>query len=426
MSSLETMKVVQEVCSAETLQESYLLYMAFKERLKGWRFVLANDRGNFTHSGLHSQFPNTAVVRSLFSTKQVSVLDEYTVEDMQANIQIPFDYSIALDTQALSYLHPYIFGSKQLSEGVDADMVEVFDFLSREDVNCDPSPYLHENTRNIARGDHVDEVYNSLYAYEILKTLDVNKYKSSKKIESLYSDAENFKSVQYLLSSQTYTLNADARLLDGARKRYFQILCTILKIVEIGIGSKKSRENKAISLLEFMHQNMATLMHRELMVGCAFFELGANFDFFDKIHKGNPKLFSYIPSMTWDLLHLREREEASTLLPIEGTRYFFSAFLTFDRRLASVIDKFPVRVMALSPDSIPYNFYQKDTTSFLDDFLGSKVSNIYKFFDESAALDRDLRRENDTSYYFDLAKEIAGRIAEINGSPVPEDFWSVI
>lgn len=421
-----TMRVVQNICTAQSLQESYLLYRAYKSELRGWRFVFANERGSFSHLGMKQEFPNTAVIKNLFSCKQLSVLDEHTVEDMESKQPIPFDYSVSLDTQAVSYLYPYIFGSRKLSEGVTGDIVEVFDFLARPDVNCDPLPYLRENTRNIIQGNHSDDVYNTMYAFEILKTLDVNKYESSRSIVSLYSNHKNTKSVLSSLSSMSYALNSNFQLLDSIKSRYLKFLCVLLKIIEIGIRNKKSKENKAISLLEFMHNDMATLMHRELLIGCAFFESGVKFDFFDKIHKGNPKLFTYIHSMTWDIMHIQEREEAYDFVLRENTRYFFSNFLTFDRRLASLIDKFPIKAMALAPNSITYNFYEKGVIPFLNDYLGNKFSCVDRFFFEDAVMDRERRRSNCTNYYYSLAENIAESIASINNSEVPEGFFSII
>jgi len=57
------------------------------------------------------------------------------------------DYSISLDTQAVSYLKSFIVGSTGGS--LPKDIAEVLGFITRDDVYVDPIPYVLENLHNL-------------------------------------------------------------------------------------------------------------------------------------------------------------------------------------------------------------------------------------------------------------------------------------
>ena len=78
--------------------------------LKGWRFAFSSENGAQTGLAVNRSFAAGAVVKSAFQSDSVLVLDELTVEDMArlGRAEYPIDFSISLDTEALSYIHPHL------------------------------------------------------------------------------------------------------------------------------------------------------------------------------------------------------------------------------------------------------------------------------------------------------------------------------
>lgn len=115
----------------------------------------------------------------------------------QRNAVFPIDYSIALDTQALSYLAPYLEGG---STRLPRDFHEVFEFISRDEVNVDPIPYMVENIPNAASEEKIAEIRRRMEAYEVLRTIDTEWLRSNGEVRSRLSLAERNSNVNDRLS----------------------------------------------------------------------------------------------------------------------------------------------------------------------------------------------------------------------------------
>ena len=140
--------LVAEIANANSTDKAISAYTSFGTLLPDWKFVFASDKGPVPGFAVNRTFSDGSVVRGLFSSTNVVVLDREIHRAMVANatVTFPFDYSIALDTQALSYLAPYIEGK---TTSLAKDFHEIFRFIARGDVYVDPIPYITENLPNI-------------------------------------------------------------------------------------------------------------------------------------------------------------------------------------------------------------------------------------------------------------------------------------
>lgn len=128
----ELHKLMASICTAGSLAESFALYKIAATHLTKCKFVFAAKSGGTPGFAVNRTFSANGAVRSLFSTDKVIVLDEDTFQAMETGTAIyPLDYSISLDTQALSYLEPFLRGSTSCIPG---DFKEVFEFIARKDV----------------------------------------------------------------------------------------------------------------------------------------------------------------------------------------------------------------------------------------------------------------------------------------------------
>jgi len=117
------------------------------------------------------------------------VLDAETRQEMITHVNAIFsiDYSIALDTQSLSYLAPYIEGK---TARLPDDFQEIFAFISQDNVFVDPMPYMLENLPNVLVTKNVGEIRRRLRGYEILRTIDGAHFRQTSEVRSTVSELE--------------------------------------------------------------------------------------------------------------------------------------------------------------------------------------------------------------------------------------------
>lgn len=124
---------VASVANADSLSEALQAYDDYLGLIPDWKFVIASNRGAPPGLSVNRTFSDGSVVRGLFGTSAVLLLDPTTRQDMEFGRKavIPLDYSISLDSQALSYLAPYLQGK---TSRLPDDFHEVFSFISNEHV----------------------------------------------------------------------------------------------------------------------------------------------------------------------------------------------------------------------------------------------------------------------------------------------------
>jgi hypothetical protein len=277
--------LVAEIANADSTGEAMSAYTRIGTLLPDWKFVFASNKGPVPGHAVNRTFSDGSVVRSLFSSSNVVVLDREIHEAMLANVTVtfPIDYSIALDTQALSYLAPYIEGK---TDTLAKDFHEIFHFIAQGDVYVDPAPYITENLPNILVEKNIPEIRRRLNAYEILRTIDEKHLHDTGGIQSVLPEEERKRNVERHI---TIMLDNASRpeLMAAVQFRHTLCYCVLLKMASIQLRSKgKSSIAKLHELVDFMDAQLHTLWLREIVVASEYFKKGQILKFFGKIQKG--------------------------------------------------------------------------------------------------------------------------------------------
>ena len=342
----EISKAMLHICHSDTPMEAWLRYEQAGEVLHHCKFVFASDdeRAPAPGRAIRRDFSATGAVRTLFSSRNIIVIDRETSSEMRrGGSTFVIDYSISLDTNALSYLLPFI-DSK--TTRLPADFSEVFTFIADPCTNVDAIPYRMENLQNLTGCPKADNlIYLRLRAYEILRTLDPASVADGKP-RSYLTDAELEKCAQEQMAS-FYESKNDAQLMENIRLNHEAMYCLLLKMCLIQLKRPSmSTKNKILQFLEFCDTDLATIFSREILLARHYFVRGQDMNFFKKIMVGGRAPLKNLRNMAWDLWHVRQLEISTTLRPIAGARYFFPALLTFDKGLIEIIDLFPFRAIA--------------------------------------------------------------------------------
>ncbi len=387
----EKSQIVGKICSAECLVDSLRLFDFYSEDLKSCKFIFASKSGAVPGHSIDRDFSDGSVVRSLFSSQQVFVLDFEISQVMKhGEVTYPLDYSISLDTQALSYLEPYIDGR---TNRLPKDFEEIFNFIARDDVFVDPLPYLQENLLNLADPKKAERIFEKIKAYEILRSLDKDALKKHKMIKSIFSESELLKKSQEHVSRMYIDLGNFA-LMKKIEFNFKFVLWHLLAMISIQFNNKKASVNyKIIQLLEMCDTEISTLSLREISVAKAYFEKGQELNFFGKIQPGKKDLFNVINGMAWDMWHIRQMEKNLTIRPSCEARYFFPSFLTCDKRLVEIIDLYPLKACVYDEkDLVPYPIFDGDWLRSIasDSELQDEIYS--RFFSKNSCDSRDRRR----------------------------------
>ncbi|PKM18507.1 MAG: hypothetical protein CVV11_14460 [Gammaproteobacteria bacterium HGW-Gammaproteobacteria-15] len=410
----EITQIIGEICTANSLGESLRIFNRYSNRLQNCKIIFAAKNGTIPGFSINRDFSDGSVIRSLFGSGSVLVLDRETIDEMKIGRAIyPFDYSISLDTQALSYLEPYILGN---SSRLPKDFEEIFRFISREDVNVDPLPYILENLLNLSDPDKAERIFEKIKAYEVLRTIDVYALDNLGIVQSKLDNAELIKRTQELISIMYRDLS-DQKVVDGVKFNFDFCYWHLLAMISIQLSTPKmSIEEKLRALIELCDSKLATLSLREITVAKAYFERGQNLTFFGKVQKGKKDLFSVVQGMAWDMWHIRQMEKNLTIRPSSEARYFFPSFLTCDKRLVEIIELYPLKACAYDDrDLIPMPFFDGD---WLASLSSSKdfIEGLYSiYFSDKAVLSRNKRRDEATNVIKNSVSELESIVAEISG-----------
>ncbi len=329
------MTAVAAVCNASSTAEAYEQYKCLSPLLKDYKFIFSTQKGAIPAFAVNHRFSAGASIRSLFASDRVFVLDAETFREMETGkATYPIDYSISLDTQALSYLEPYISSiSSKPRSGIPSDFKEVFEFIARDDVRIDPIPYMSENLVNLADPNAADKIFNTFKAYEILRTLDIESFRKHGDIRSNLADYELVARAQQHLS-QRYMDRENGHFMRGFSFMQQSMYALLLKMASIQLRVPSTvLHGKIAEFLKFCDVDLATMYWREIALARSYFEHGQKFAFFGKIQKKpndlpaqkrRDDLLAQVSNMAWDLWHVRQMELMITFRPSKEARYFFS------------------------------------------------------------------------------------------------------
>jgi len=338
-------QIAVRIVNSDSADEAYRLYKAFAPLLTNYKFAFASGLGPRPGFAVNRDFSAGAAVRSLFGSERILVLDAETIEGMEkGGASFPIDYSISLDTNAMSYLEPYIAGRR--SGRIPQDFGEVFAFIARADVHVDPLPYFTENLFKLAGNEKPEFIYDNLIAYEALRTIDAEWFARYSEVRSTLTESELAASAQDHMSRMYFDLGNKPAMKELERRYQYGYAC-LLKMTALQLKAPGAAPAiKMAAFAEFCHSTLSSMPAREITVAKAYFRRGQKHSFFHKVQKKKEDILDNLRNMAWDMWHVRQLEHTFAQNPSDAARYFFPALLTFDRGLIEIMDLYRLKACA--------------------------------------------------------------------------------
>lgn len=408
--------LLQELNSSKNINDLTEKWVKFWPIFKNSRYMFSFDNvaSNVPPLMSRTNFADKAFLRSIFKEGFLYFLDNDIIEGYAKNIdsKIHLDYSISFDTNFSSYINSYIRG-RDLSGNTRA-FEEALDFIVRNDVNYDYTFYMLENHENFKDKKKAQISIDNLRSLHKLMTLDLKHYNQYGGIKSRLSEDQIDKEVNKKIK-YTYKSKSGKSGLAHYVKINNAIYCILLKTCYLQFFDKeaRSKEQKSIKLIDFMHSTLFTIFERELLFGLYFINEQNKYAFFNKLRPNSKNLLNNIRNLSWDLTLLRILEyQASNTSKL---KYYFPCFLTFDRALADLSDVHPAKSYFLDPEIGDYLLPNKDPFEIISKYLDE--DKLYKYFNKEGTQYRRQNRnpidkvliENIKEIEFEISLEMQGR-----------------
>lgn len=378
-------ELIADICGVD-VKTAFELYNLSYHLIKDYKIILADPNGSITPGyAVNHTFSGGATIQSLFKSKKVLVLDKKTLEEMKTGkSEFQIDYSISLETQALSYLEPYISPMASKSR-IPQDFEEVFGFIVSKNVNVDPQPYIIENLKNLKDTKNHEKIYKKLMAYEVLRTINVDAFNQDKVISTTLTRNELMIKTDEHFNSMLN--NYDVAGIQSIYDIYNLGYICLLKMVIIQLKqSVIDNIRKMKQFIGFCDKYLGIIPLRDTITAHKYFKEGQKFKFFSKIQKNKDDLILNLKNMAWDIYHIRSMENAFRSIDFKNSRYFFPALLTFDKGMIELMQLYPLRAIAFNNEGALYPFFDGDFKQYIEE---SFLKEIYSF---NAKASRNFRR----------------------------------
>lgn len=382
-------KLIAEIALSSSIKEAAELYKMFEGILKDYVFILSFDKSSAAIPGLavDKNFSKTGAIRGLYKYNNVFILSEKTVDSLLSGKkeEIPIDYSISLDTQAVSYLYSYFFDRE--NNRLPEDLDEFFRFIIEQDVNVDPIPHLTENTYNLKCGGNLDKIYNVKLAYEMFRNLDFDTFKNENKLEFKKTDLEIQEIAQQQMSQEIFRLTDEQFNTEYESMFYEQYIIILIIAIIRWKYSNKSIYTQIYTYFKMNQKYLGWMSVRDANLVYAIYSSKSNF--FGKIQKNSKELIKKMKAMAWDIFHFRYLEKASTFSLSEKADYFFPALCSFDDEFVKLIDFYKLSGLVYNrKDSDIYPFYAFGMDDMIDLSDKHKTQIQEAFFTSDAIIER--------------------------------------
>lgn len=413
--------LIAGICTSSNADAALAKFMLVHEELANVRILFATDKAGGVSLATTSnrQFSEGAAVRSLFPTPGVLVLDCDTVREVQSGpATFPVDHSLSLDTQAVSYLRPFLHGG---SNRLPKDIAEVFDFIARPDVDVNPLPYTYENLDNLGDKHNEQEILGILESYQILRTLDVDCLHASGVVRSELSDDDLKQAAAKSLEGMRKR-RAEPGFYGGLKFRHGVLYACLLKMAEVQLRRASADvDDKMSEFLDFCDETLCSMPAREIALARLYFEKGTNFHFFGRIQRKRGDVLENLRNMAWDLLHVRQLEEMASFKVSPQARCFLPALLTFDKGLIEVMDNYPLKALAFNcrtgGDVMP--FFAGDGSRCFATTAEGRDNAIRKFYSQERCEARAWSCTGTRARMPDIIRALEAAVAKCAGPQTP-------
>jgi len=390
---MEFYELLFEFNKANSAKEIFDTYIQnYKECERHQLEVISCDKDIALNLPILKDIMDIPNIITIFKYPNLSFLNSTIVIDMinEKRTPLSIDYSISFESNTAKYLHEYL--TKEKTNKVFIDTLHTF---LDKNYNLDPMFYIIEN---VAKENNSQGFHNNLISIKKLMTCDIEHYKATKQIKSVFSDEE----IELISKREIEYIKDEFKgVIYAAREQHLimQIILLIITIARFKYTDNKEKEKLQFEyLIKFMSEKLKTIFLRELTIALdyLYFENNRNklfkgsdekekYTFFNKLNTENKDtLFKSIQNMAWDFTLIRQLEIYFSSKPNAKADFFIPFLFTFDTGLLEIMKIFHVKnflIFHKEKRTIPISINNLNMSKI-------KEYNLEKYFTEPALVSR--------------------------------------
>lgn len=377
-----TQQALYAVGTAPTRREALASFEDNQHLLKDWRILYADESKTGPLPLRRAQFSEKGFVSTLFSGRSLWVLDHDVISSSDT-MMFQVGYGTYIDSNAASFIRSLAYRENPKEHLLNFCRMLSDSFSFDELSNINPYLYLWEAQRDRTPEtiNGIRETMAALFALSWIKyPLNAEWGKMYRKLYQKQAEAEADRFLYQFYQS------LDAGLGKAIEDQVDLVEAMLLRTKLIELSSKRSAQNKISELVQFMHNELSTMMIRELLV-CAdiLFREGKSqmSQKLDGLQK-KKRPFDELRNCARDLNMLRSMDQLTNSISDNTNSSFYIAnLITFDRDIIDIIQLTELRAIALrrsSSDAFP--IYNQQLDAWLSEKLGEKrlngLENIFR------------------------------------------------
>jgi hypothetical protein len=389
-------QLVEEICSAPNALEAHRRFEKTAFILKDWQIIFAEESDVGSVKLLDKTLGTSGLATSVFRGKSLWIMDAAFV--LQTGpLSFRGGSAMFVDSNAASYIRTIAYEGNPSEAALNgANFINQIDSKLQQ---LNPYLYLWESLRSwneeTAAGckQSLAAMHALSYSGSKLTAEWGRRYRNT-----FRERAENF--ATGLLAEFERDIKAGQFTALNEQIALVEVMLLRTQIIEL--SSKKSKAHKLAQLVSYMHEELATMLLRELIVCGDILIRNQRSRISKKLNsiQNNIDPLALIKNCAWDMYIPRALDALTAITPDETPNidFYIAEILSFDGDVSDIINTTKLRAIAVHrPSKRNYPFFDNDVAEWLGNRLGPKRMNtLSDYFLTEAYFDRAKRRPSNS------------------------------
>lgn len=388
----EVQRALHDVVAAANPLVALNVFRDNLDVLNEWQVLFADENDYGTFKLRHQRFSKKGLVATIFRGKSLWVLDtEFAVTRKRMGFLI--GTGTFVDSNAASYIRSLAYSENTSTNLLDIGRAFNTGFTFEELGRLNPFLYLWEAQRNWTER----TVKSCTQTVAAIHALSLSATPMDENWSSAYrthyrEQAETF--AGSLLAEFQSQLDNGLGEAIAEQVDFLEAMLIRTKIIEI--TSRKSAEHKVNELIEFMHDELSTMMTRELVVCADILRHEGKSNLSKKLNSlgDRPDPLGVIRNCAWDLYLPRAMDNLTNAGTDLRMDFYVPNLITFDADVADILRLTELRGIALHrPSHGALPFLNEDMMLWVESRVGKKrMPELESVFEKGSIEERDKRR----------------------------------
>jgi hypothetical protein len=384
-------QLVKEICSASNAQEAHGRFNKNAFALKDWQIIFAEESDVGSFKLLNNTLGSFGLATSIFRGKSLWIMDaDFVLQTGPSSFR--GGSAMFVDSNTASYIRTMAYEGNPSDAALNA--ANFINQIGSKLQQLNPYLYLWESLRSWNE-DTAASCKQSLAAMHALSSSGSKLTAEwGRRYRNTFREgAENF--ATGLLAEFERDIKAGQFAALNEQIALVELILLRTQIIEL--SSKKSKEHKLVQLVAYMHEELATMLLRELIVCGDILLRSERSRISKKLNsiQNNADPLALIENCAWDMYIPRALDALTAITPdqIPNVDFYIPEILSFDGDVSDIINTTKLRAIAVHrPSKKNFPFFDSDLAEWLGNRLGPKRMDVLSdYFSTEAYFDRAKR-----------------------------------